>query len=514
MSVARFIIIIFLALTLAAFSAQFAIDFSSENIATACIVLASALSILMYINWTRAMQTHPLSTFVILGFCITTQLGALFAQSAEWASLSGGLRQPMETFSTLAFYQGVALAAHAIYRTFSSRQPLGASLPRYLLEKSGLYAIPPAGALWFMGVIGFFGYLIAGGEDVGNRISAGFKFLTWAPFLIPIYIVQFGAAYADARRNYFFLAIWISAVALLGLVMNARSVLFTGVVTVGLIYLLLGLRNHNRIRGKQVFRLGVALVVLLALIAPLSDLATAMLISRKDREKASPQQMLEKTLTVMKRPYLIEQYRNRDKAAAKYSTYDEAYIANPVFTRLVETQFHDNALYFSSYLTPAGKENLAEVTVQWLWGILPQPVLDMLKIDVDKSKLGFTVGDYLAYERYGLTLGGHKTGSVFAQGEALLGMFFPIIYLAICLALFYLMQLMTVRLKSGQIVLAAPVMMMIWEFFISSITGESLNQLLGFVLRTLVQAILIYLSMYQCSRLFTRPFVVKTQMMQ
>ena len=75
----RFMVALLLVLALLAFAAQFAIDFTPDNIAASCVVLASSLAILLYILWTGAIQTHPLSTFAIFGFCVTSQLGALLA---------------------------------------------------------------------------------------------------------------------------------------------------------------------------------------------------------------------------------------------------------------------------------------------------------------------------------------------------------------------------------------------------------------------------------------------------
>jgi hypothetical protein len=509
MSVARFIIVLLLSLTLAAFSAQFFIDFSSINIATSCIVLISAFVLFSYVSWTKAIQTHPLSTFAIFGFGITTQIGALLAQSAAWTAVSGGLRQPIETFATLLAYLIVALIAHSFFRVLSNAKNTQRTLVYKLLEKSGLYNIPRSSYLWMMGLIGLFGFLLAGGEDVGNKVSAGFKFLTWAPFLIPIYLNLVGTSYCNVKKNYFLLIGWTLLLVALALVMNTRAIMFTGLVTVGLIYLLMSLRNNNILQGKQIFKLSALLVIFLAVAAPISDLAIAMQVARKDRQTATAKEMMENTFKIAQKQYLIEQYKNQEVVAAIYSKYDEAYISNPIVKRFVETKFHDNALYFSSKLSISSKDNLEKITIEWLLAILPQPLLDVMKIDIDKQKLRFSAGDYLAYEESGIELGGYRTGSVFAQGQGLFGPFFALIYFSICMALFYLMQLLLVRLSSGNTILAAPAMLLIWNFFIAGITGESIHQMVGFVLRNLLQAIVIYLIVYQSCRLFTRSAVIE-----
>src|ERR1700676_1542409 len=96
-------------LTSLAFLLQCAIDPSSENIASACIVLASSLSLLAYIKWGGAADDQPLSTGAIFGFCITTQLGTFLVQSAFWTPIRFSLYDSIHTFGTLAFYQGIAM---------------------------------------------------------------------------------------------------------------------------------------------------------------------------------------------------------------------------------------------------------------------------------------------------------------------------------------------------------------------------------------------------------------------
>ena len=82
MTIAKFINNALIFLTLVAFSAQLIIDFTTINIATSCIILASGISTLLYFRWSKALDSHPLSSFALFGFCISSLLGALWAQSS------------------------------------------------------------------------------------------------------------------------------------------------------------------------------------------------------------------------------------------------------------------------------------------------------------------------------------------------------------------------------------------------------------------------------------------------
>jgi hypothetical protein len=503
MMLSKLINSILLSLMGIAFLAQLIIDFSSDNIACILIVLTSSCLTILYIRWTNAINTHALSTYSIFGFCMTTQAGALLFQSMLWTSISKSLYQPMETFGSLALYQLVAIIAHIIFRSFTYKEiGFSPTLLRRLLSKMGLYSIPSTGSLWFMGWFGLISYLFTRGDEVGNKIFAGLNFLTWAPFLIPVFIFQIGNTYCDVKRNYFLLLAFTMLVAMLGLLLNARVIIFNGAMTIALLLLLAAMRSKNIPTFSQISKIGLVMIIFAVLSIPLSDLATAMVVARTSGDRLSAIKTVEKTFEALSDPQAIANYRQTEKMKVVTSVYNEGYITSPIAARLVETQFHDNAFYFANKLSPSSEDNLRKITVEFVWAILPQPFLDLLKIDVEKTKLTFSMGDYLVYERYGLKLGGFKTGSMFAQGEVLFGWFFPLIYLLICLLLFSLMELLTVRSAYAQSAIAIPAMLMIWRLFISGITGESLHQLISFILRNLLQVIIIYLIMLNFSRLF------------
>src|SRR3977135_735165 len=104
-----------IAVTVAALPLQILIDPTVRNSASACIVTASSLGVLLYIFLSRELETHPLPNFAVLGFCFTSQLGALLFQTAAWTPVSSSLYDPLHTFGALAFYQGIALAVHCVY---------------------------------------------------------------------------------------------------------------------------------------------------------------------------------------------------------------------------------------------------------------------------------------------------------------------------------------------------------------------------------------------------------------
>jgi hypothetical protein len=502
MSVKNAILNALMWITLLAFPLQCIIDPSAENIACVCIVLAASLTILAYIKWGRAAEDQPLSTVALLGFCVMTQLGALWVQTAYWTAVRFSLYNPLLTFGTLAFYLAIALFVHVIYRFFTKNRSGKMGVARGLLAAVGVYRIPPVSALWFMGFFGLVSFPFSAHEGVAARVASGFNFLTWAPFLLPLFIREVGPQYCNVRRNKIALVFFAVLVVLLGIALNVRVVMFIGLVTIGLLYLLVGMRSNAPLTKRAVVTVCVLAAILGALSPSLSDLATSMAIARGARGKVSPVEMVKRTISVWRRPALLAEYNRERSAVSRFAAYDEHYIANPLLARFVETKFHDNALHFAAALTTEESKNqLRKVTIDATWAALPTPVLKLLHIGVNKDEMNFSMGDYLAYLSRGVPLGGRKTGSMFAQGMAIMGPLFPILYAGICLLLYGLMDLLTTRNSSGTADLSPLAMMSTWMFFYRGITSDALSNEFVFIVRDFGQTVLIYVVMLGLARM-------------
>ena len=399
MSNGRFLILFLITLALLSCGVQMVIDFSSENIASSSLVLASSLLILLYMLWTPALRTHPLSTFAIFGFCATTQLGALVVQTVNWTPLALNLRQPMTTFAMLAMFQTLATIAHATYRVFShSTADHSESAVRSLLVRAGLYATPTTGTVWVMGFIGLLCQVLGGyGSGISAKVFQGFGFIAWAPFLIPMYVMRLGPAYCNVRRHYSFLAIYIGLIALLAIASNARGMMLSGIMTIALYAVLSTLRSTLPVRAARLGQLAVLAILLGALTIPVSDLVTAMVLARSIRNNASAAKMVEETFFYLQEPQLIAAQQERDRFTSAQSGYDETYFANPLMGRLMETKFHDNALYYAKRLTDKDADRLLDFTGDALWATLPEPMLKAMDIDVDKKSVAYSMGDYISY---------------------------------------------------------------------------------------------------------------------
>ena len=168
--------------------------------------------------------------------------------------------------------------------------------------------------------------------------------------------------------------------------------------------------------------------------------------------------------------------------------------------RLMETKFHDNALYYAKRLTDKDADRLLDFTGDALWATLPDPMLKAMEIDVDKKSVAYSMGDYISYLGGAGDVGGFRTGSGLAQGLALGGYAFPIIYLLICPILFLAQDLLSFRSREGEVWISALGMLGIWRMFQYGITAESLEGMFMSVARGLPQNIILYLLVFHFSR--------------
>jgi hypothetical protein len=146
---------------------------------------------------------------------------------------------------------------------------------------------------------------------------------------------------------------------------------------------------------------------------------------------------------------------------------------------------------------------MMRVTGDFFWAVLPQPFLDILKIDVNKDKMGFSVGDILAHYAIGTGLWGMKTGSIFGQGWVLFGYFFPVIYFAMCFVLYAALDIFSTRTATGVTVLSVIGMLNMWPNFLFGITADSLQHLFGGVVRGVLQSVLMYSIAYGLAKVLS-----------
>jgi hypothetical protein len=483
--------------------AQLAISFSYDNIISAATIFFSTGFLLTYLRATDACQTRLISSFMLFGFCMTTQFGANLGQTLSWEPVAAGLRVPVQTFGHLAGLQLVAILAHCAFRFIKPIHAVADGIAARVLTPMGLFITPSPANLWFLGLIGFL-VQTAGASATGNIIGKaldGLRGLAWAPFLIPIFHARFGDLYCNRNKQYIAVAGYFSAMMLLGMALNFRGLMLIGATTAAAVLLMSLLQDESPIKPGIFLKLLAAAVIMTVAVNVLGDLAKAMLIVRGERYKATPTEMLTKTVELLFDRTQINGASTDINLDPIIGLYDEQYLSSLILSRLVETKFHDNGLFFGTLLTENNIENLLETTRDQLLIILPEPILKALDVQTKKDELFFSMGDYMSNLVYGLPMGGFKTGSALAQGITL---FYPM-YFLIIIFLMILNESQCRIGRDGKSEVSPAVMLAALALFARGMTSESLNNFVN-VLRVIPQGLITFALMYWLSRRFFKPF--------
>lgn len=487
---------------------QVAIDARYENLIAVVLVVASSTATFLYVRGTRALHEVPLSTMAVLGLCVTTQWGALVAQSLLWDSLTQSLRVPLQTFSYLLGFQLVAIAAHFVsrrFRAFVAARRAGSDV----VGRLGIFRVPSAPALWTLGVLGLLAILgrTAGEGNLLAKLADAFTFLAWAPFIIPVLAARFGPGYALMRRHWPPLVAYTLAVALLAVAVNARAIMLAGIVTAMLVFLLQVLDDERPFEPRHLRYLAVSAVVLALVYEPLSYFLTGMQAARAERGKISHVEMIKHTWAVLQDPAAVRRERTRAEIAAQIGAYDEYYFKTPMIGRLVETKFHDNGFFMVDGVSAVESRVIAQDAVDRVWSILPYPVLLALGEGRAKFVTFYSAGDLLANIRVAAPLGSFVTGSMFAQGIAIFGVWTPFLYFLLCVPVFVVWDMLA-RTGSGgaPAVVSVVGMLLMYRLFQYGIVTESIGNIAGVLLRFQLQNVLVFAGVFALTRIVWKPF--------
>jgi hypothetical protein len=495
-------------ITAAAGALQALIDPSYDNLICILLVLCSSSLTFLYVRGTRALHEWPLSTAAVLGLCATTQWGALMGQTVLWNSLTENLRVPLQTFGYLLGFQLTAIAAHGVSRSFSvfvAARRLGAAAVAPL----GAFSVPAVQVVWIVGLVGLasaMGGRLLGGNLLG-KVLDGFATFAWAPFVLPLLYERYGSAYCHLRRHIPFLALHVVLAVLAGLAFNARSIMVVGAMTGLLLYLMHLLDDERPFEFTRLWKLALAVLAVALLFQPVSYFMTAVQVARAERGKISQIEMVKHTWQVLQDPVAVRREADRGLIAADVGPYDEIYFRSGMIGRLVETKFHDNSFFMVDGVSATESRLVREDAFDRMVAILPYPVLKWMGLERSKFVTFYSAGDLLVHLRLGLDLGSFVTGSIFAQLLACFGVWSPLIYFVLCVAMFIAWDLLSRPGRSG----AAPVvsvvaMMLMYRVFSYGIVSESISNIAGLLLRFQVQNILLFGLLLAVTRVFWRPF--------
>ncbi|MFD0791980.1 hypothetical protein ACFQZX_00045 [Mucilaginibacter litoreus] len=484
-----------------------------NTVAVVCVIMAWYVVKSVYLR-IEMIKDYPLSTFLILGFTLTQFYFPLIFTLSEWKPVVFNLKLPYEVFfhSSVTFI--ILVLAHSLYRllpyNLHKRQDS-------LLAKAGLYDAPTSIQLWAMGLIGigatFYVYLYSpniGWEVTGSPSDKAIQSLmpfSYAPFFIP-FVSMYGSKEPLPKRLLLYLAGFTLLLFLVSIGRNSRGGFMIGFTSVGFSYFLGLLLGVYKAKFFTVKNAVIALGAYLLFTGPIADIGTAMVLVRAKRMDIPYNELIGLTFEAYKDKYSIEKYRMSDITEKR--DWDENYLNNIFLARFSNIKFNDASLIEAKRM---GKVDplMQKFNVDYVLSVLPQPVLDLLKIDIDKKMLrGNSIGDYLYY-RAGASetaLGGYRTGSMAGIGMAAFGWWYLAILGVGIIPVFYLFDLLFIKkliLGNGQVntkLCFSLCGMLSLDAIFRFLPAESATATITFLMRDFIQFVALYLVVYHLTRLF------------
>jgi len=459
----------------------------------------------VYLLRAQVFFRYPISSFLILGVGGSLNWGALLVQAFSGRSLDFNLEMPVETFAVSSFTTLLAILTHCLYRASASTQRIGKLIQKHLLKRCSLLETPRAAQLWVMGFVGIAAILLFGRSDQANDVDYGNVVVKIGQAIIPFYVAPFLIPLSSFlfRGEKIRSAGWIGIALYFVLSLAAAVIRNSRAIFANLIFIVVFGVVLAMFSGSLKFRrkhLGILLLFLL-LGAPvyyvISNLTTAMLIAREKRADASAVEMIDATLEAFSRPDIIADRRKEDSIIT--SDYNEVYIDNVFFSRLIETKNLDLNLANSRNLSIRDVDLVRSVYVGKLINLLPTPVANLFDIGVAKRELQYSGGDlYRLLAGLGDT-GSYDIGNSIADGLVIWGpLVWPILFFFYSL-FFIIYDASTFRDTSGRLFISPMIVMQLPTFVSDGLSSDNFSEYIGEMVRTYPQLVLLYSVLYMVS---------------
>lgn len=477
------------------------------NTLSAIIIAFSSWIIFYFILRPNVFTNYILPSFVIISFNFSILSGPLIFQSLSLTPVTFNLTVPLITVSLSSLFQISMMISLLLFRYLNIFK-VSNKLRNSINKPLGVMSIPSTFQLWTMGIIGLSclawqsTYKFVEKEQVGNigeKFLEGFTFLAYAPFLIPIiYIVYLKKSISSKEINY--LLIYFFILVLVSLAINSRGSLINGIFGLVILFLFFVLTGQISITKKVKNRLFLGFLTVFFLSSQISDLATAMVIARVERNHSSSTEMVFKTFEVFLDKERINQYKNKSFIIKSYSDYSEVYLANPFINRLINIKFFDNIFALSKVMNGDYSDRIKDVTTNKLLALLPKPALDILGISINKLELKFSMGDYMLNLEKPIIMGSFLTGSSVAHGFSMFGYWLFLFIIPLYILLFTIIHSFTIQ-ENKRVFISPVIMISIFSLYFISFV-DSILVTISFLFRGLPQTIFIYLLVFFITYLF------------
>ncbi|RYX87650.1 hypothetical protein EON73_00955 [bacterium] len=483
----------------------------ANSVGVMCVAVAWGMITKIYLK-ANTFKNYPLSSLVIVGFSSTQFYFPLLFTSLEGKPITNNLDLPNQVFLHLIAELIILVLSNYLYRCVFNKSN---NYKFSFLVKTGLFSPPTTLQLWLIGGMGTFAsiyvYIISPSISSGvtglafDKFIQGFVPFSYAPFFIP-----FSKLFGDNRKPPKFITKLFCYTIILFLISmgrNSRGAFMLGFTSVifsygiGLIY------GFFKFRVFTLKGFSIACVCIWLIISPLADLGTAMVNVRNERNNISPVELIVRTIEAYSDKEAIHDRRENDEVSD--DDWDERYLSNIYTARFANLKYVDNSLIMAQTIGEKSSQIL-KFSIDYIFATLPQPLLNLFEIKIDKKMLkGSSFGDYMYYTSGAPSevLEGYRTGNFAGTGIAAFGWWYLLILgigifpIYILFDMFFIAQDISNSSSKACFSLCG---LLGLDFIFRFLPVESVVMTATFLLRDWIQMVILYLLIFHLSKLLSQ----------
>lgn len=432
-------------------------------------------------------------------FDLSNIMAPLFFKSIELSGLSEGLNAPWLTYSQVVIALISFLAGMYLCFNFGIVERCSGLVSPIIGSITSIARWPADRVLMLAGIVGISSRLLTGGyaEDgfdasipVYIRIIEGFSFLAYSPFLIP-----FRRTFTRSEKKYSRALVWSLFALLFGVAIlrNYRAVVVDALMIISMLYLISKMGGWSEFKMPPLSKLLGALLALY-LICIGSDRVLGAIVAAREFRSDGPFVVAEQTLKNLSDPTGVLEFRRSMLERSTFTGYSEDYVNGFAASRFVMTKFHDNVISRVDGISPDARSEYFDFIFMKSIGSLPQPVLTIFGVALDKNEINSSAGDFVLYVTEGWGLSGYRTGSLVGEMFLFMGWWSFIGFAAFSgVVVSIIIPLLT--LPRGEITIIG--MLLIWRLVGTlasfGLNSESIYRLAAFIERGYIQSLFIFI---------------------
>ncbi|MFC4233180.1 hypothetical protein ACFOW1_14865 [Parasediminibacterium paludis] len=428
-------------LAIACFLIQILLNFSYENVI--CNLLTVGIFILVtelvFEKKNKNIADALIATVIFLTVAsnsIVPTLGTLL----DGHTLVYSLNRPVETYFHRFIYGLLISFAFFVYRN-RTKNSIKEIFSR-ISDRHKLNILLPKNLVWGLGLISLFLFFFKGILPLPLELYKfldGFGILLYSPFILilPIYKTD------NRKLRNRTLLIYFAVMVILSFLTNSRQAIVNPVASVAAGWLILLITGDVILNSRLIQRGLIGGVVGLFLIGSFSDLSTAILIQRANRDNNTVEEKITATFNTFLDKKAIDEYLKEQSVSTSLvvntNEWQENYMRNPFLIRFVQIKFDDNLFMRLGGYDDLAKNKLRQATYDKILATFPTPVLKLFGSTIDKDYVNsFSIADLMTVLSGDGFLGGFLTGSITAASYAIFGWNYVFVLFFIYLLLFYI----------------------------------------------------------------------------